>query len=73
MADHGGLHADREDIPWKASLNRITELLDAKVDVKDRGGVQDLPSIHGKIEFRNLTFRYPDGEYDVLKKRIVYH
>lgn len=32
----------------KASLNRITELLDAKVDVKDRGGVQDLPSIHGK-------------------------
>ena len=51
----------------KASLNRITELLDAKVDVKDRGGVQDLPSIHGKIEFRNLTFRYPDGEYDVLK------
>ena len=38
-----------------------------KVDVKDRGGVQDLPSIHGKIEFRNLTFRYPDGEYDVLK------
>ncbi len=51
----------------KASLNRITELLDAKVDVKDRGGVQDLPFIHGKIEFRNLTFRYPDGEYDVLK------
>ncbi len=50
----------------KASLNRITELLDAKVDVKG-GGVQDLPSIHGKIEFRNLTFRYPDGEYDVLK------
>ena len=35
--------------------------------MKDRGGVQDLPSIHGKIEFRNLTFRYPDGEYDVLK------
>lgn len=32
----------------KASLNRITELLDAKVDVKDRGGVQDLPFIHGK-------------------------
>ena len=29
--------------------------------------MQDLPSIHGKIEFRNLTFRYPDGEYDVLK------
>ena len=51
----------------KASLNRITELLDAKVDVQDRGGVQDLLSIHGKIEFRNLTFRYPDGEYDVLK------
>ena len=45
----------------KASLNRITELLDAPIDVADRAGVPD------RIEFRDLTFRYPDGEFDVLK------
>ena len=51
----------------KASLNRITELLDAPIDVADRDGVTDLRNPHGGIEFRHLTFRYPDGEYDVLK------
>ena len=51
----------------KASLARIGELLDAQVDVKDREGVQALPEIRGDIEFRNLTFRYPDGEFDALK------
>ena len=51
----------------KASLNRITELLDAPIDVADRDGVADLRDPHGGIEFRRLTFRYPDGEYDVLK------
>lgn len=51
----------------KASLKRISELLDAKQDVVDRPGVRELPDVKGGIEFRNLTFRYPDGEYDVLK------
>ena len=51
----------------KASLNRITELLDAPIDVADRDGVADLQNPRGGIEFRHLSFRYPDGEYDVLK------
>ena len=51
----------------KASLNRISELLDAPIDVADRPGVPDLASPKGGIEFRHLTFRYPDGEFDVLK------
>ena len=51
----------------KASLNRITELLDAPIDVADRPGVQDLQNPQGSVEFRHLTFRYPDGEYDVLQ------
>ncbi len=51
----------------KASLKRISELLDAKQDVIDREGVRELPNVRGDIEFKNLTFRYPDGEYDVLK------
>ena len=51
----------------KASLNRITELLDAPIDVADRPGVQELQNPQGSVEFRHLTFRYPDGEYDVLQ------
>jgi ATP-binding cassette subfamily B protein len=51
----------------KASLARISELLDAEVAVKDREGVQSLPDIKGRIEFRNMTFRYPDGEFDALE------
>ena len=51
----------------KASLHRITELLDAPIDVADRPGVPDLANVQGGVEFRDLTFRYPDGEFDVLK------
>ena len=51
----------------RASLARISELLDAKVHVQDRPGAVDLTDIRGRIEFRDLTFRYPDGEFDALK------
>ena len=51
----------------KASLERIGQLLEAEVTVKDREGVTPLPSIRGDIEFKDLTFRYPDGEFDCLK------
>ncbi|MGM9637457.1 MAG: ABC transporter ATP-binding protein [Eubacteriales bacterium] len=52
----------------KASLNRISELLDAKSDVVDRPYVRrDVESVKGDIEFRDLTFRYPGGEFDVLE------
>ncbi|MBR2132494.1 MAG: ABC transporter ATP-binding protein [Oscillospiraceae bacterium] len=51
----------------KASLERISELLDAKIDVVDRPNVKPLPPVHGDIEFRNLNFRYPDGEFDALE------
>ena len=39
----------------KASMNRIAELLDAPVHVKDKPGVQELVDIRGDIEFRDLT------------------
>ena len=50
----------------KASLKRIGELLDSTPDVTDKSGVIEPESISGSIEFRNLTFRYPSGEYNVL-------
>ncbi len=56
-----GMHAQ-----GKASLKRISELLDAKPDVFDRGEIEELSDIRGDIDFKNLTFRYPDGEFDIL-------
>ena len=52
----------------RASLARLGELLDAEVNVKDRENVRELKNIRGDIEFRDLTFRYPEGDYDALKK-----
>ncbi|MCM1553047.1 MAG: ABC transporter ATP-binding protein/permease, partial [Butyrivibrio sp.] len=51
----------------KASLNRVSELLDAEITVKDRENVTELSGIRGEIEFRHLSFRYPDGEFDALR------
>jgi len=51
----------------KASLERISQQLDAKPVVVDRPDVSELEQVRGDIEFRNLTFRYPDGELDALE------
>lgn len=56
----------------KASLKRVSELLDAEINVTDAEDAQDITSlvpggtVRGGIEFRNLSFRYPDGENEVL-------
>ncbi|MBQ1260857.1 MAG: ABC transporter ATP-binding protein [Clostridia bacterium] len=50
-----------------ASLKRISELLDSEIDVCDKVGVSDVERLYGDIEFKDLTFRYKDAEYDSLK------
>ena len=50
----------------RASMKRISNLLDEEIDVKDKEGVYEVENIDGNIEFRNLTFRYPDADYDAL-------
>ena len=55
-----GMHAQ-----GKASLNRISELLDATPDVYDRD-IEQIDDIRGDIEFKDLTFTYPDGDVEVL-------
>lgn len=51
----------------KASLHRIDALLEAEITVKDRPGVTELTHMRGEIEFKRLSFRYPDGETDALR------
>ena len=50
----------------RASVKRISELLDAKKDMVDRPDVKPLKNIKGSVEFRNLDFCYPDGEFNAL-------
>ena len=50
----------------KASLKRIGDLLETEPTVKDREGVTEIEGVKGDIEFRSLTFRYPDADYDAL-------
>ena len=51
----------------KASLKRISELLDAEITVKDAPNARALENVQGGIEFRDLTFRYPGAEFDALE------
>ncbi len=44
-----------------ASAGRVFEILDAQSDVTDKPEAIALPEIHGTVEFKNVTFRYPGG------------
>jgi ABC-type multidrug transport system fused ATPase/permease subunit len=43
------------------AAERIAQILDVPVEIKDRPGAQDLPEIQGNVEFHNVVFGYtPD-------------
>ena len=44
-----------------AYLERIFEMLDEPVTVKDKVGATALPKIHGDVHFKNVTFGYEQG------------
>ncbi|PAT02293.1 hypothetical protein CI105_02825 [Candidatus Izimaplasma bacterium ZiA1] len=50
----------------KASLQRIDMILNEKIDVYDND-VLEIDELQGKIEFRDLTFKYNDSIEPVLK------
>ncbi|MBE6609804.1 MAG: ABC transporter ATP-binding protein [Ruminococcaceae bacterium] len=50
----------------RASVNRVSELLDAPVTVRDREDVKSIGKLKGEITAKNLTFRYPGADYDAL-------
>lgn len=49
-----------------ASAARVFEVLDAPLDVTDRAGAVELPPLEVGLEMRDVCFRYPGGERDVL-------
>lgn len=50
-----------------ASLKRLNAILRIDPAIADTPDVKEQPTIKGKIEFRNLTFRYHPNEEPVLK------
>jgi ATP-binding cassette subfamily B protein len=50
-----------------ASAARIFELLDTPVEVGDRLGATPLAPLHGRLEFRDVRFRYAGAEKEVLR------
>ncbi len=49
------------------SLERISALLDAPIEVQDAPEAIKLPPIRGEVRFEHVSFRYPDEETLVLK------
>ena len=49
-----------------ASWYRIKEVLDYPVDIADKETTVESP-VHGKIEFRNVWFKYPESDEFVIK------
>jgi len=68
-----------EVVSLQANIERVTELLDMEPLIKDSPEVvekygdninpkkENWEDINGEIEFRNVTFKYPDGDEEVLK------
>jgi len=48
------------------SAQRIYELLDTALEVADRPGAKALGPLSGRVEFRDVHFRYAGGEKEIL-------
>jgi len=48
------------------SAKRINEVLDTPLSVPDGKGADAIPGREGEIEFRNVSFRYPDAGKEAL-------
>jgi len=51
----------------EASAQRLFEVLDAKSDVEDAPNAVPLPKVQGRVELREVRFRYIGAETDVVK------
>lgn len=51
----------------KVSAGRINEVLDTEISIKDGNIDKDTTTKRGEIEFRNVSFKYPDAEEYLLK------
>lgn len=48
------------------SIKRISELLNYNVSIKDSENAKDIKEVEGLIEFRDVSFKYPNAKEEVL-------
>ena len=48
------------------AANRINEVLDTDISMKDGERLQGLDGVKGEVEFKNVSFSYPDAGDDVV-------
>ncbi len=51
----------------QVSANRINEVLDTDITIKDGKISKDINNEKGVVEFKNVCFKYPDGDEYVIK------
>lgn len=51
----------------QVSANRINEVLDTEITIKDGKINKDVTNERGTVEFKNVSFKYPDAEEYLLK------
>lgn len=49
------------------SAKRINEVLDTKISVKEGSLTRNIKDIKGTVEFKNVSFKYPDADEYILK------
>lgn len=48
------------------SIKRISEILNYNVSIKDGEDAKDIKEVEGLIEFKNVSFKYPNAKEEVL-------
>lgn len=51
----------------QVSANRINEVLDSEISIKDGKMKEDITKEKGTVEFKNVSFKYPDADEYLLK------
>ena len=51
----------------QVSSERINEVLDAEITIKDGEISRNISEEYGTVEFKNVSFKYPDGDDYILK------
>ncbi|MFD2672698.1 ABC transporter ATP-binding protein [Marinicrinis sediminis] len=51
-----------------ASLERVVEFMNERYDISDRDQAKELSQVKGKVEFRDVSFRYQSDSDEVLKQ-----
>ncbi|MCL4440070.1 MAG: ABC transporter ATP-binding protein/permease [Firmicutes bacterium] len=56
----------------KVSADRIQEVLDTQTEIRDNPGASDTPIIAGRVDFKNVSFRYEGAGGEPVLRNITF-